>query len=274
MKHLLMSKALALSLEQSRAHYIESWLEAMRSQPGNPYGVDIYRLGQVRAFVACGLPEIGLFHRVMGLGPEHKGHVDEIQHFYHDHGIQHYFIDINPYHADSHLLNSLMARGFSQSLFQTYLYAIPVPTGWNAHSAVQARDITDSEVALFADLHIAGFREALAGMPEKTVQAYHDCTMLLYQHPGWHLSFSLMHGQPVGIGMLYIASLAGGATLGQFRGNGSQTASLQHRIALAAQAQCTLVVGQASVGSRSQRNMEKANMYTAYTEITWTPVEC
>jgi len=277
MKLPVMTRALALRLERSRADYIESWLEVMREQPGNPYGVEIGRFGPARAFVACGLPELALFNRVLGLASGQEEDVGKIRRFYHDHGVEDYRIDINPYHADPRILKELAIQGLSQSLFQTYLYGIPTVTkrSYDATPSMKVREIMASEVEIFADLHIEAFREALAQLPEETVQAYHDCTMLLYRHPGWHLSLALLDNVPIGIGMLYmrdgVASLAGGATHADFRHRGSQTATLEHRLTVAVHAQCTLVVGQASVGSTSQHNMERVGMCTAYTETTWTP---
>ena len=66
-----------------------------------------------------------------------------------------------------------------------------------------------------------------------------------------------------------MASLAGGATLPEMRQRGCQSAMLQHRILVAAQAHCSLIMGHANVGSTSQNNMERLGLRIAYTEVSW-----
>jgi hypothetical protein len=264
-----MTRDLALRLEQSKGDHIESWLLGMKEQSGNPFGVDILRRGKTRVFVARNLQEIGLFNLVIGFGSQDKGYLGEIMQLYRDHGVEQYHVEINPYHVSPDFLTSIAEYGLSLSRFETYLYG-PAPLEPAFPSdPVTIREVAPSELELFADIHVEGYQEALARVPEKTLKLYRECTKVVYQRPGWCLYLAWMNALPAGMGMLYmqdgVALLAGGATLPHLRKHGCQTALLRHRILTAARAQCTLVVAQTNVGSSSQQNMEKLGMRTAYT---------
>ena len=91
--------------------------------------------------------------------------------------------------------------------------------------------------------------------------------------PGTTLYLATVDGTPaagavlrVGGGIVYLANAS---TTPEFRGRGCQTALLARRIADAAGAGCDLVAGQATFGSTSQRNMQRAGMQPAFTLTTW-----
>jgi hypothetical protein len=265
----LMTQDLARQLEQSKSDHIESWLQAMREQPGNPFEVDILQRGNVKAFVTRSLPEMSLFNQVIGFGPTEKEHFHEIIQFYHDHGIEQYRLEVNPYHASPDFLALLAAHGFYQSSFEAYLYGVvsfDVPSSSNS---IIIRDVTSSDPDLFADIHVEGFREALSRFSEKARRLYRESIKVLYQHPGWHLYLAYINNTPSGMGMLYIhdgkALLAGGATIPHMRRQGCQAALLRHRMLASAHAKCSLIIGQTNVGSTSQHNMERLGMRIAYT---------
>jgi hypothetical protein len=267
----LMTQRLALQLEQSKGDHIESWLRGMQEQPGNPFGVDMLQRGNVRAFVARGLQEIGLFNQVIGVGPQEQEHLPEIMQFYRDHGVEQYRLEINPYNAPPDFLFYLATLGLYQSSFEAYVYSF-VPFEGSVSSSfttVTIQDVTSSELDLFADIHVEGFREALSHLSDKTRKLYRECTKILYQRPGWHLYLAWVNNIPSGMGMLYMqdgrAVLAGGATIPHMRQLGCQTALLRHRVLAATYAHCSLIAAQTSVGSRSQQNMQRLGMRVAYT---------
>jgi hypothetical protein len=264
-----MTHDLALQLEQSKGDHIESWLQAMQEQPGNPFGVDILQIGNIRAFVARALPEMGLFNQVIGLGPMEKEHLHEIIQFYRAHGMEQYRLEVNPYNASPDFLAYLAMHGFYQSSFEAYLCGVVSTDFPPTSNTVIIRDVTSSNLDLFADIHMEGFREALSHFSEDARSLYRESTKVLYQLPGWHLYLAYVNDIPSAMGMLYIrngkALLAGGATMSHMRRQGCQTALLCHRVLAAAQAQCSLIIGQTSVGSASQHNMEHVGMRIAYT---------
>ena len=274
----IVTKDIALQLEQTKGDYIDSWLQTMQKQMNHRFNMKTLRIGNVRAFVAPDLQEIGLFNLVTGLSSceeeAFSESFEEILHFYHNYSVEKYYIEVNPYHAPSRFLVHLTSQGFSLSRFETYVYGRGINIPSYGSNVVSIREVTSSEVDLFATLHIQGYQEALAHVSKPTLRLYYECLKILYGCPGWHLYIAWVNDIPSGMGMLYMqdgrASLAGGATLPKQRRQGVQTALLRHRIQVAAQAQCTLIVGQASVVSTSQHNMERLGLSTAYTGTIWT----
>lgn len=271
----IITRDLALHIEQSKGDHIESWIRGMQHYHGNLFDCHILQIKNVRVFASRHLQEIGLFNVVIGLGPDDEALLPEIARFYQDHHIENYRLEINPYQANAGFCAALAVHDFALSSFQTYLYGLPVLHSPGIISpSITVRNVTSAELDLFADLHIEGFQEALSSVSEQTRRLYRESTKVLYGIPEWHLSLLLIKNVPVGIGMLFVkddlALLAGGAILPQNRKQGAHTVSLRHRMILAAQTHCTLISAQTSVGSQSQQNMERLGMHVAYTGTAWT----
>jgi hypothetical protein len=269
----LMTQAVALQLEQGKADYIDSWLQGIQEKNGPSSRIDILRIGNLRAFAAHNLQEIGLFNRVIGLGPHNQELLEEIRRFYQDYGIEKCRLEINPYDTSSDFLAYLTSNGFSPSRFETYLYGVAMTSSPHSSTTITVREITSSEVDLFASIHVEGYQEALAQVPPIQYDLYRESIKVLYQRSGWHLCFVCMNNLPIGMGMLYthnqIATFAGGATIPRYRQQGGQTALIHYLIHAAAQAHSTLAVAQTNVGSTSQHNVERMGMRTAYTGSLW-----
>jgi hypothetical protein len=90
----------------------------------------------------------------------------------------------------------------------------------------------------------------------------------------WRCYVAFVDGQPAAIAGLYLRSgvgvMASGNTLSSFRNLGCQAALLRQRIIEASEAGCYLVLSQATPGTVSQRNLERAGLRTAYTQTIWT----
>jgi len=261
-------------IEQSKADYIESWMQSMREQPGNPFGIAIQHFGRARAFAARNLAHVGLFNRVIGIGPEHTAQLDDIVRFYELQGVP-YRIDINPYRVSTDLLAGLVDYGFHESMFQSMLYGVPSVVPLELPPSVTIQDVTFERLERFVDVYMHGFQEALHGQGSE-VGLLGSALEVLYGRTGWQFSLVSVDEKPASIGLLYIqdgvASLAGGATIPSFRNRGGQTVTLAQRFALAAEANCSLIVGQAEAGSVIQTNMERIGMRIAYTRAMWTRI--
>lgn len=265
---------LAIQLEQAKGDYIESWCRKLATQPHNPFGITLSHRGKTRFFAARHLQGLGLFNQVIGIDPHDNDIFEAISQFYHDQGIERYRIEINPYAVSNHFLRQLASQRlvplrFESALFTPYL---TLPASLNETIAIQ--EVSSSEIDLFATLHCEGYQEALAHLSQEEAKAYHRCVTLLHGHQGWHLYIARKANTPCGMGMLFIqnntATLAGGATLPDWRRQGCQMALIQHRLKVASTTQCSLLVSQASVGSLSQQNMQRAaGMFMAYTTTAW-----
>src|SRR3954451_19007251 len=128
-------------IEQSKADYIESWMQSMREQPGNPFGVAIQHFGRARAFAARDLAHVGLFNRVIGIGPEHAAQLEDIIRFYDVQGVP-YRIDINPYRVSADLLAGLADYGFHESMFQSMLYGVSSEVPLDLPPSVAIQDVS------------------------------------------------------------------------------------------------------------------------------------
>ena len=120
----VMTQDLALQLEQAKAEHLDSWLQGMQKYPDKFSEIDILRIGNLRVLAAPSLQEIGLFNQTIGLNPQNKELLEEIRQFYHDHSVERYNIEVNPYHASADFLRYLASHGFAPSRFETYLYGI------------------------------------------------------------------------------------------------------------------------------------------------------
>jgi hypothetical protein len=268
----IMTQELSDRIEQSKADYIESWMQGMREQPGNPFGVAIQHFGRARAFAARNLAHVGLFNRMIGIGPEHAAQLDDIIRFYEVQGVP-YRIDINPYHVSPELLTGLADYGFHESMFQSMLYGVPSTVPLDLPPSVVIEDVSFERLVCFVDVYMHGFQEALHGQGSE-VKLLASALEVLYGRAGWQFCLVSVDEKPASIGLLYvwdgIASLAGGGTIPSFRNRGCQTVTLAQRLALAAESNSTLIVGQAEAGSVIQTNMERMGMRTAYTRAIWT----
>ncbi len=271
----IMTQELSDRLEQSKADYIESWMRSMREQPGNPFGVAIQHFGKAGAFAARNLAHVGLFNRVIGIGPEHTAQIDDIIRFYEVQGVP-YRIDINPYRVSADLLAGLVDYGFYESMFQNMLYGVPsAALDLPPSPSLTIQDVSFEHLERFVDVYMHGFQEALHGQGSE-VRLLGSALEVLYGRAGWQFCLVSVEEKPASIGLLYIqdgvASLAGGATIPSFRNRGCQTVTLARRFALAAEADCNLIVGQAEAGSVIETNMERMGMRIAYTRAMWTRV--
>jgi hypothetical protein len=269
----LMTQEVALQLEQAKADHLDSWLQGMQEKTTASSEIAILRRGTLRAFAAHHLQEIGLFNRVIGLGPHNQEMLQEIKRFYQEYGIKRYFIEINPYDVSSDFLASLASNGFSPSQFETYLYGVAEMNSLPSSTAITIREIASPEIDLFASVHVEGYQEALVQVSAVQRDLYRESLKVLYQRAGWHLCFVCMNSLPIGMGMLYtqngVATGAGAAILSTYRQQGGQTALIRYILNKAVQAQCPLVVAQTRVGSTSQHNVERLGMRTAYTGSSW-----
>jgi len=270
----IMTQELSDRLEQSKANYVESWMQGMREQPGNPFGVAIQHFGRARAFAARNLAHVGLFNRVIGIGPEHTAQLDDIIRFYEVQGVP-YRIDINPYHVSADLLAGLVDYGFHEYMFQNMLYGVPSVVPLDLPPSLTIQDVSFERLDRFVDVYMHGFQEALHGQGSE-VRLLGSALEVLYGRAGWQFCLVSVDEKPASIGLLYIqdgvASLAGGATIPSFRNRGGQTVTLARRFTLAAEADSTLIVGQAEAGSVVEANMERMGMHTAYTRAMWTRI--
>jgi len=164
----------------------------------------------------------------------------------------------------------LTATGLNQEGFHTVLYGLPhfEPSLAAEHITIQKIE-TEEQFELFAGVHCVASGLSLA---DKHHFASNNRGLL--HRKGWHLYLAYWRDTPAAVAMLHqfehIASLTLAATLPDYRGKGLHSALIKHRLQAAHELKCTHVTAQASFGSTSQRNMERAGMKLAWTRAIWS----
>lgn len=247
-------------------------VEALRSLPGNPYGAEAHRFGQLLVLIAARTNNPD-FNRVTITSDDDLAHLEELLAWYAAHHTPCRF-DLVPPLMPSDAPKRLTALGYYASGFKSVLYGTPQAINFGdgaPRSSALVRLVASEGKDVLTETYLDGF-EIPQGIEARIFMG--ESLRPLVGHPDMHFLFALVNGEIAGMGALYlherVGYLAGASTLPAYRGLGCQTALLRERMRLAAEAGCDLLIGNAAVGSVSQRNMEKAGLRLAYTRVLWT----
>ena len=264
--NLVLNKGLAETIEQAEVDVLHSRLTAIKGISGNPMAVDIRKFGNVTAFSVENIPGPS-FNTVKGLTDEDETEVIHIIEYYKDRGIPVRF-ELAPTHVSSDLLSYLSEAGLYQTDFHTTLYGAISHELEPINPKVNIRKLKKNEFDKFADIYTQGFQ-----MPAFLKTGIAQNNEVLYDNENWSFYLASVENEPAGIGVLFIkegiATLAAAATVPHLRNKGIQSALITERINQADILGSKLVVGQATFGSISQNNMERAGMKVAYTKAIW-----
>ncbi|MGO4344232.1 N-acetyltransferase [Paenibacillus sp. MCAF9] len=264
MKLPILNEVLIKRIQQSEMEYLTSRISSIGERLGNPEGVESNHYGQAVAYYIRTMPW-SIFNSVKGLGDEDSDKLEEIIKFYkaRDRSFQ---IDLDPIKCTAALFGKLAELGFRQNGFHSVLYGLP-----SEDKPVLPPHITISEVVTeevfdhYAEIHCLG-----SGMSLSDKHHFVNNNIGLLNRKGWKIYLAYLNDIPAGVGVMHmnedgIASCALAATAPAFRNQGLQTALLSRRLHEAHLAGCELVVAQASFGSSSQHNMERAGLHIAWT---------
>ncbi len=268
----VLTKDLMKIVEQSEIDALEDRLIRVKSMNDNAMGVELKRFGKAVAFSVKNIPGPS-FNTVKGISGENIDNLDEIVDFYTNKGISARF-EVTPGNASTDLFRKLSSLGYFQSGFHTALYR-PLPTEEpalsGADTAVKIEEISLENFDIFGELYTRGF-----GMPAAFKDYVTANNKVLAESDNWTFYLAHVGGEPAGIGVLYVkndvATLAASATVPEFRNKGVQTALIQKRMQQATDKGCRYLVGQAAFGSVSQKNMERAGLNVAYTNVVWEKI--
>ncbi len=187
-----------------------------------------------------------------------------VEDFYRARGA-HATIGLCPF-ADPSLLVGLGDRKWRATEFEHVLYLeldLPLP---DPDPAIEVRVCQGEERAVWAELVPVGF--AREGTPAPGHQRF---SRVAASQEDAVLFLAWVDGVPAGTGKLVIADkvgwLSADTTLPEFGGRGVQRAVQLHRLRAAQEAGCELAVTESSLGSGSQRNMERLGFRIAYTHV-------
>ncbi|MFF3925231.1 GNAT family N-acetyltransferase [Paenibacillus lactis] len=263
----LPTKEVILHIQRSETEYMHDRMDAIAKRPGNPEGVLIERFGHALCLYSKTMPWLS-FNTVKGIQSEDIGHLDAIVDFYRSRD-RRFQIEIVPSTANEELLKALAERGLYQSGFHNSMYMHPVNMEEEADPAIEIRHVTEHEFERYATIHCRG-----TGLPDQGIPSVAANNRVLAARKGWRFYLAYVQDEPAAAGVMYInegiASLTFGATLPEYRRHGLHRLLLRHRIRIAQQTGCSLVVGQCGFLSQSHRNMEAVGMRLGYVRTTWT----
>ncbi len=261
---------MALRLGRADADLWSAWLEALADLPGDPYGADQRRFNQTSALLVHGVP-LAYYNRVLMRDAADPGVIDDIASFYRERQTP-CRIDVNPYAANSDLLDALDSADFRPAAFQSNLFGGVTVIEGELPARVSVTEVCAGEIEFFAQFYNRAYYDGQR-VPRGLMSFRAATITARYGRPGWRMYLCRVDGVPASGAILYtndgVATLTGVATTPAFRGRGCQRALLRARLNDAARAGCDLVVSRCGVGSTSQRNLERAGLQTGYTKVIW-----
>jgi len=257
---------LAAELIRYERRNFVTWAKAIQAVPDNPYGAQIQQFGGATAILNQPFKS-PIFNRVFELTKADEHYIPGILDFYRSHEVRPMF-DLNPYASDPYTLQddiplALAKQGLYQGGFHQILYAVPTEDVPATPDHITIIEVGEAEADDFASIYAAYSGDGRV-------------IRLLIGHPEYTCFLARIDGKAAAIGLLHIAdgvgSMATGVTLPEYRNHGSQTALLYHRMKVAAQAGCHLMVSQCRPGGSSQNNQLKVGFDIVGTKVWWTTI--
>lgn len=262
MAHVFADAALARRLEDLAAAECEAFGEsAARLFPGSGAGSAPIADGRV-GFTVPGMP----FNQAFAVGMRgavDDAEIDSLEAFFRERGESKAIVNVTPF-TDRGFLAALAERGYEISGFDNVLVRELTGEPIRRETSHDIREAVDRQAW---GLQVSrGF-----AAPEEPTQQQIDEGRIAAGRDGVVMLTAFVDGEPAGTGEVVITGdvgwLSADTTLPAFRGRGIQQAMHVERLARAQEAGCTLAMTEATPGSGSQRNMERAGFRIAYVRI-------
>ncbi len=263
---MVVTEELAFRVERSANEWGRSWMAGIAGLRLGPFAPHL--------LAPChpDRPDLDFQNRVNGLTPADAHLVAAIVDWYAGHGIRPWF-ELVPTHDAGELLAALDATGAAPIGYHGLLVgrpdaSSPPPAGADSHvDVVEVDPADDVGFATFARVRT----EAHELPPEVIVQAAADLAGWR-QAPRATLYLATVDGVPAATAALSVSVdgvgyLADGATVPAFRGRGLQAMLIERRKRDATAAGCDVVASQASLGSSSSRNLQRAGLASGATKL-------
>jgi ribosomal protein S18 acetylase RimI-like enzyme len=240
-------------------------MRVIAEREGNPFGVATKTFGGATALAAVRLPS-SRFNRVVGLTPTDAGLLPDILAWYADLAVSPH-IEIRPGDVNDALADALAEASFRQTSFQASLIGevSETPPADTEIRQVMASDLMER----FLDIYLVGW-----GFPT----AIHEGARVNMRGwlglPAWRLYLAEIDGEAAAVAVAFMhdkaAYFADVCVHPKFRGRRLQSALLA-RYKLDAMSQgADLLCSQATYGSTSHRNIERAGLRLLCTQAEWT----
>jgi hypothetical protein len=275
LRALLLSDDVRARLERQATAFHTRRLELFRDQPGNRFGVEIRWFSEtVVATAAATAPNIGWMQHVAGVVPGDEAMIGEVADWYRAFDVRPRF-QITPADGFDSLAAALAAAGARQTGFLDMLWS-PI----DGHSAVAeappvdvwAVDPGGDEANRFASTLLAGH-----GVPDDSFTERWMTATQWPDQPGWSCYLAAADGEPAGAAALAIGDgvgyFASASTTPAGRRRGCHQALIRRRLDVARTAGCDVVSSLATPKTTSHRNLERAGLGVAHTNVFWTVIE-
>jgi hypothetical protein len=268
MPHLpILTDDLSRQIEQVHVEFVAQRLGGIESQPGNPFGVRIVRMGRTVSFLAAKLP-VGWMNTIHLLSERDLDGISEVVALYRQVGIK-LRAEILPGDLTGRVAEVLTGLGMAQEGFHAAVYGIPVGGLMALPAGLEIHEVCLDDFDAFLDIFLTG-----VGFPNNMHAGAKRNMQHWIEQTNWRLYLAKLNGCPVAAGVLSISHsigyLAASATVPDHRNKGCHAALISRRLSDASLLGCELVVGQCVYGSASHRNMQRNGLYLAYTKAVWT----
>jgi GNAT superfamily N-acetyltransferase len=262
---LLSTTALVALAMRADLVYTMQRMQVIAARPGNPFGISIKTFGAATALAASQLPS-SRFNRVVGVTPAESETLPAVLAWYAHLGISPH-IEIRPGALNESLADALAAEGFRQTSFQASLVGEVAETP-PPDPVIRSID-SSAAMEQFLDVYVAGW-----GFPV----AIHDGAKANMRGwlglPAWRLYLAEIEGSPAAIAILFlhegVAYFADTCVHPNYRGRRLQSALLARCKGDAARFGADVMCSQATFGSTSHQNIERAGLRVLHTQAEWT----
>ena len=262
---MILTEDLAHRIERVAVTWSRAWMAGVEA-------IDVASGLPDHVLAAChpARPDLDFQNRVNGLTPDDVDLVPRLLGFYAAHGVRPWF-EVVPSDRPADLLRAIDADPIG---FHAVVLGRPAADGRvgggdvDLDVDIQVIDPADDEVfATFCRVRTAAHELP----PDVARQAAADLAGWRTA-PGATLYLARVDGRPAATAALAsgddgVAYLADGATLRAFRGRGLQFALIRRRLADGARAGCDVAASQASFGSASHRNLQRAGLVHGFTKL-------
>jgi len=220
---------------------------------------------------------VSFFNRAIGVGvfePATEDALDAVVERFHGVRVADYWLHLNPVARPERLGEWLTARGFAPPPRRTWAKFLRGPEPYAVRaSALSVRSAAPPDAAAIARVVCSAY-----GLPEMLAPWF----AALVVRAGWRFVVAESGGRIAATGAVFIAGatawLGVGATLAEQRNRGAQSALLAARIAIAADAGCTVLAtetGESIAGevNPSLNNIRRAGFVQVCSRLNYAPAK-
>lgn len=229
-------------------------------------GLSVQTIGSATALIAPSIP-VSYFNRVIGLGvdqPARDSDLDAIAAAFRSAGVRNWWVHLSPLAQATSLEQQLRARGYTLPPRKAWAkFVRPAHGAPPVSTALTLRPATTADADAIGEIACSAF-----GMPAALAPWF----AALVGRAGWQFFVACDGPRAVATGALYLRDGIGwlgiGATLGDCRRRGAQSALLAARIAAAQASGCSLVVTETGEPVGDEANPSLANIRRAgFTQV-------